>query len=125
MRVLITGVAGFCGPHLVQRLRQESNLEIAGLDIAPAAALQCNLDDYFQVDICDRPSVASRVAEFRPDALFHLAGIGTGSQATICAVNVIGVVNVLEAVRVHAPGCRLLLTGSAAEYGIGSESSLP
>lgn len=127
MRVLVTGVAGFCGPHLVKRLRRESNLEIAGLDIAPAGALQRDLDSYFQADICDRGAVASSIAEFRPDSIFHLAGMSAGSPAAgaVCAVNVMGVLTVLEAVRQHAPDCKVLITGSAAEYGIVSDSSLP
>ena len=127
MRVLITGVAGFCGPHLVKRLRQEGDVEIAGLDIAPAEVLRCGLDHYFQADICDRAAVASRVADFCPDSIFHLAGMSAGSPAmgAVCAVNVIGVLNVLEAVRQNAPDCRLLITGSAAEYGMVPVSSLP
>jgi GDP-4-dehydro-6-deoxy-D-mannose reductase len=128
MRVLITGVAGFCGPHLVKRLRQEGNVEIAGLDIARAEVLCCDLDHYFQTDICDRAAVASRVAEFRPDSIFHLAGmsaISSSAPGAAWSVNVIGVLNVLEAVRLHEPSCKLLVTGSAAEYGMVPISSLP
>jgi len=127
MRILITGVAGFCGPHLVKRLRREEDVELAGLDIAPAEGLRCRLDHYFQADICDRFAVASRVAEFRPDSIFHLAGVNVSSSGAgaTCAVNVMGVLNVLEAVRLHRSSCKLLITGSAAEYGMVPDSSLP
>ena len=127
MRVLITGVSGFCGRHLVKRLRREQDMEIAGLDMAKPDASQWGLDRYFQADICDRAEVASRIAEFRPDSIYHLAGINAASSSAgaVCAVNLMGALNVLEAVRRHAPGCRLLIAGSAAEYGPVPDTALP
>jgi GDP-4-dehydro-6-deoxy-D-mannose reductase len=65
--------------------------------------------------------------------LFHLAGTGLGSSASAqqasprntFLVNTMGALNVLEAIRLHAPECRLLLVGSAAEYGLVPQSELP
>ena len=113
MKALITGVGGFCGPHLVSRLRRELNIEIAGLDLHAAHSPGLELDRYFQCDVTDAGQVSSVVQEFVPDAIFHLAGL-TGrsiAAALVYRVNVMSAVHVLESVRCHARNCRVLLVG--------------
>ena len=127
MRALITGVGGFCGGHLVRRLRQESGIEIAGLglEIQPPPDLQ--LDHYFPADIADEAVVAAAVKQFRPTLLFHLAGV-SGTSVTpsrMYEINVTGAVNVLQAVRANSPECGIVIVGSAAEYGDVGPSRLP
>ncbi len=130
MRALITGAAGFCAKHLASRLGRQPGAVIAGLDLLPTA-VSSHFADYFPADITDAGAVAAIVTDFKPDVVFHLAGVGLGSsnrnhaQGTIYKVNTVGAVNVLEAVLRHAPGCVVLLAGSAAEYGSVPESVLP
>jgi len=127
MKALITGVGGFCGAHLVSRLRQEANVEIAGVDRMAASPAQAKLDRYFQADITDGEAIESAIRIFAPNWLFHLAGV-SGSfvpPACIYAVNVSGTVNVLEAIRRSSPNCRVLLAGSSAEYGAVDAAALP
>ena len=42
MKILITGVAGFIGMHLAQRLLQQEGIEVVGID---------NLNDYYAVSL--------------------------------------------------------------------------
>jgi GDP-4-dehydro-6-deoxy-D-mannose reductase len=94
------------------------------MDLTSSAA---SLDESFETDITNADSVAAAVEAFRPTALFHLAGIsGAGvAPARAYEVNVMGVVRVLEAVRRHVPACRVLVVGSAAEYGPVDPAELP
>jgi GDP-4-dehydro-6-deoxy-D-mannose reductase len=127
LRALITGVGGFCGAHLVRRLRREPGIEIAGIGLELQPTPQICLDHYFQADVTNEAEVAAAVKGFRPQLLFHLAGV-SGDSATaspMYQVNVAGVVHVLEAVRATARDCAVVIVGSAAEYGKVALSGLP
>jgi GDP-4-dehydro-6-deoxy-D-mannose reductase len=112
MRVLVTGADGFVGTHLVSALRARGDRVeacggpggVAGLEITDAAA------------------VAARVEHANPEAVVHLAGISSVAQshtspARTVAINVLGAMNLLQAIRQHAPAARSLLVGSGEEYG--------
>jgi GDP-4-dehydro-6-deoxy-D-mannose reductase len=121
---LITGVGGFCGPHVAARLRREQGLRIVGSGLrgAPPAA---PLDDYFRLDVCDRAAVDAAVRQVKPDWVVHLAGRREGTDAEVHRVNEKGGANLIEAVRQQAPRARLLLIGTAAEYGLVREDESP
>jgi GDP-4-dehydro-6-deoxy-D-mannose reductase len=126
MRHLITGASGFVGGYLAQFLAGEG-VAIGGLDrrspSAPAGyqALPCDLLDF--------PCLLDIVAEFRPDRIFHLAGLTRPSESRIkprdyYLVNVQGTVNILEAARQRAPQARCLLVSSGEVYGCSSLSGM-
>jgi GDP-4-dehydro-6-deoxy-D-mannose reductase len=127
VKALVTGVGGFCGPHLVARLRRDGNIEIAGVDQMAAEPSGLKLDAYFSCDVSEEGQASSVVQKFLPDAIFHLAGLsGRAVPAPLVySVNVMGAVHVLESVRSHAPNSRVLLAGSAAEYGPADISAMP
>jgi len=126
VKALITGVGGFCGAHLVSRLRRETAVEIAGFD-RKATAPELGLDACYQGDVTDAAAIEFAVRSFAPDWLFHLAGVSGSAVPAACmyTVNVTGTVHVLEAVRRSRPGCRVVLVGSFAEYGPADASALP
>ncbi len=115
--VLITGVNGFCGKHLVKRLLSEGFEQIYGTDIAPVPENPIGLAAYFSADISDEEQVSKMLRTFRPDYIFHLAGINQGTLQKIYSVNVLGSIHILENVRLFFPNTCVLMVGSAAEYG--------
>ena len=127
-RVLVTGVGGFSGKHMVERLRFRSPAAIVGLD--RAAAVPAGLDLYIECDLTDPDAVWNAVFRARPDVVFHLAGLfGAASPEVIWEVNVRGFGHLCTALRSYQqePGypIRLVTVGSAAELGSAGAAELP
>lgn len=100
--VLITGADGFVGAHLRALLG----------DSAIAA----------EVDVLDRAAVCHAVRAARPRRVVHLAAESSVSTSwrdppATWLVNVVGTVNVLEAVREEQPGARVLFASTGEVYG--------
>jgi GDP-4-dehydro-6-deoxy-D-mannose reductase len=86
MRILITGVTGFVGTHLVGELyREHPGAEIFGLawgeydrssleTAAPGIRLIAG-------DLTDQASIASTLAESRPDLIYHLAAASSVARS--------------------------------------------
>ena len=102
-RALVTGGTGFLGPQLGRELMD------AGFDVTAVGRASG--------DVTDPQAMRRLVVEARPTHVFHLAGIREGGFDELLRVNVWGTVNVLEAVAAEAPAARVLVAGSAAEYG--------
>lgn len=111
-RVLVTGVGGFLASALVPLLRRRlpgARLTLASRRARPGAV---------GADLAD-PAAASRlVARARPELVFHLAGGHPAADAfTMWYEHVAATVGLCDALRDCAPGARLVLAGSSAEYG--------
>ena len=73
---------------------------------------------------------AAAVRAAAPDRIYHLAAQSYPSASwdapiTTMRTNVEGTINLLEAVRAHAPAARVHIAGSSAEYGVVSPESVP
>lgn len=71
----------------------------------------------------DREAVTRAFVDTRPDRVVHLAGaphVGQSWQdaATPLRTNVMGTHHLLEAIRLHHPGCRVLVVTSAMVYRV-------
>lgn len=124
MRALIVGGSGMVGANLARRLLQEGWQTTAVSRRARGAVRLAGLDGLrtLDADCRDADAMISAVAAAAPDIIFHLASSSfnppTTSAQDHLAVNAMGAINVLEAAltqRVH----RVVMTGSAAEYGSG------
>ena len=81
MRILVTGGCGFIGSALVLHLVQDLGHEVLTLDALTYAANPISLDPLAddprhrleQADICDPARVHALFADFKPDAVMHLA----------------------------------------------------
>jgi GDP-4-dehydro-6-deoxy-D-mannose reductase len=102
-RALVTGGTGFIGPQLGRELMKEG-YEVAAVGRSSG-------------DVTDPGAMRRLVAEARPTQVYHLAGVRDGELDELLRINVWGTVNVLEAVAAEAPAARVLVAGSAAEYG--------
>lgn len=122
-RALVIGAHGFCGRHLIRRLAAE-RVEVIAADIprewpeAPVAA-------YLSRDVGDAEAISRLIENSRPDWVFNLAALTGGSESSIYRANTLGPVNVLDSVRRYVPNARVLLVGSAAEYGLVGPDLLP
>ncbi len=77
-------------------------------------------------DLTDPAAVDSLLERERPDWVIQCAGAtDTNDPWQLCAVHVNGTLAVLSAVARHVPAARVLLFGSAAEYGPVAPEHLP
>ena len=129
MTTLITGGCGFLGSNIAARLI------VAGerpslLDNLSRHGSQSNLTwlrslgpcDLVEADVRDEEAVRIAVKTLRPEVVFHLAGqvaMTTSLERPRFdfEVNVLGTLNVLEAVRAHAPGAAVVYSSSNKVYG--------
>ncbi len=114
MNVLVTGGMGFIGYHLCHEMKA-NGYNVISCDIKSFDGIQI-------LDTLDYDMVEQVVAKYIPDILIHLAGQANIAQSwanpqlTIQS-NVIGSINILEAVKRVTPNTRVLLVGSSDEYG--------
>jgi GDP-4-dehydro-6-deoxy-D-mannose reductase len=118
MRVAVTGSSGFVGGHLVPYLRGLGD-EVVTLDRTG--------DD--PVDVTDTHAVRDMLRATRPDAVYHLAGLSHVGESwdapeTVFRVNATGALSVLRACA-DAGVERVLVVGSADEYGVVDPEDLP
>jgi GDP-4-dehydro-6-deoxy-D-mannose reductase len=130
-RILVTGATGFVGRHLLDLLRSEPDLRIAGTS-RHAFSLKWpeRTVSTYVGDLTDRAFTDGMISEVRPDLVVHLAAQSSVSdswqdpQATLVN-NLVAQLNVLRSLTVHAPRSRVLVTGSSQEYGAVAPHELP
>ena len=128
MKALIIGAAGFVGGYLINELAS------AGWEVCATCLENERIEEDCEVrilDIMDKEAAAQLIAEVSPDIIYHLAAQSSVSVSwkkpqLTAQINVIGTINVLEAVR-EAPktDIRLVLIGSGEEYGFIREVACP
>src|SRR6266550_307196 len=122
--VLVTGIDGFAGSHLsdlLLRRRHTVHGTIRGARPASRAELAPRVRTH-QVDLLDRDRVESLVREIQPQWVFHLAALSSPAAswddpAETIATNAGLEANLLAAVVKQNPMPRVVVVGSADEYG--------
>jgi len=131
VRVLITGVAGFVGGHVVDFLRAEQpEATVVGLDNHPGTRAHTLGIEIVPADLQDAASVKAAIDRVRPDRLVHLAAQSSPQRswddpAGTLRTNVLGMLHLLEAVRSGGGAPRILAVGSADEYGLVKPDEVP
>ena len=131
-RILITGIAGFCGSHLAELLLEQDR-EVAGIEVEGVGTgnLQRIRDriDLRRADIRDADQVRNVLVDVQPAQIYHLAALTKppldGGRWAFYEVNVQGTINLLEAVRTLRLDCSLLIAGSSAQYGMVAPDENP
>ncbi len=135
MRVLITGITGFVGSHLAEwLLEQQPGVEIIGIQRWRSKTEHIDhlrgRITLLEGDLRDPVSVRRAVLEARPDRVFHLAAqsfvpASWAAPSDTAMTNIMGQVNLLEALRDGWPATRVLVVGSSEEYGLVQADELP
>ncbi len=112
---LVTGAGGFVAQHLAAALRARGFTSIVGADIRPVS--QTAFDASFVADLAVESEMLRVVRAVAPTTVFHLAGLVHASDEMIRASNVGTARNLVNSVRETSPSTRVILIGSAAEYG--------
>ena len=122
-KVLITGVNGFVASHLVDHILYDSpNTEIYGtirrLADKKNISTSLNMIHLKEMEMTDSYSVNSVIEDVRPDIIFHMAAqsyvpSSWTSPANTLQTNVIGTMNVLEAVRTIDNHILTVISGSS------------
>lgn len=129
MKALITGGAGFVGSNLAAHLLKHQH-EITVFDSLAREGAGTNLTwlyslglvDFVHGDIRNAFDVEQVVKRVMPDVIFHLAGqvaMTTSMQSPRrdFEINVLGSINVLEAVRQYTPETAIVYASSNKVYG--------
>jgi GDP-4-dehydro-6-deoxy-D-mannose reductase len=131
VRVLVTGVSGFVGGHLVDFLAtQKPAVEVFGIARGSADALRGRAVTVRSADLVDAAATDAVIDEVRPDRIVHLAGQSSVHRswedpAGTLRANVHGLLSILEALRRRTLTPRILVVGSAEEYGAVQIEKLP
>lgn len=114
-KALITGSRGFVGGYLRAEL-EANGYEVMGVDV-------CAGEKTVQADLMNCEQMKNVVEQVQPDVVFHLAGQANVArswqipQQTV-EINIVGAINLLEAVKAFKPDMRVVLVGSSDQYGV-------
>ncbi|MDP7421859.1 MAG: GDP-mannose 4,6-dehydratase [bacterium] len=134
MKALITGITGFVGSHLAEYLLTQPDTEVYGIrrwrspmDNIKHLGSKIKI---FECDIRDLSSMRAAIEKIEPDWIFHLAAqsfVPTSwhAPAESLTTNIIGNLNVFEALRELGLNPRIQIACSSEEYGMVYEDELP
>lgn len=134
MKVLVTGITGFVGSHLADSLLGKGNIEVYGIERWRSNCENIeHIKDKIRLiecDIRDSSSVKKVVEEVKPDRIFHLAAqsfvfTSWHAPAETLTTNIIGELNIFEAIRELGISPKIHIAGSSEEYGMVRKSELP
>jgi len=106
-RVMLIGAQGILGKAMHRRLRETS------CEVVTAGRHGCDLS----LDLRHMSAFSQMFVAANPQWIIHCAATFSNDYEESCAVNVAATRQVLEAVRTAGSPARVVLIGSAAEYG--------
>jgi len=129
-RVLITGADGFIASHLIGELGRETDWKITGIGLKPEPSAKVEGLEYMVADLTDYDVVKDVLDGCRPDGVFHLAAqpsvhLSWEDPWTTYRVNLLGQVNLMEALRRLGLSASVHVACSSEEYGKVSPDRLP
>lgn len=137
INILITGSAGFIASHLIEKLLEDTNNNIIGIDNFYSGTIENieylrtkdneNKFKFIEADIRDFKKIALIIKENKINQIYHLAAIVSVQESILNPmlsqqVNFQGTLNILEAARLNNVR-RVVFSSSAAVYG--DEITLP
>ena len=125
MRYLVTGCTGYIGRTLLQRLVNEPNSHVVGLDMKIPPGVVSELHGWYPVEMAiGDPNLPKVLAEAQPDVVFHAAAAPrTATLSEQLGVNVLGTQHLLESLVEAQIQAKTVVLGSAAEYGLTTQTT--
>jgi len=134
MKVLILGITGFAGTTTYKMLREMGSININGTyrhstSNTSRIALYEKASLY-ECDINNVLSIESVLEEVRPDIIFYFCAYvsvfsSIKNPSSTYQTNVLGAINLLESVKKISPDSKVLMPGSAEQYGFVTEKNMP
>ena len=110
--VLVTGATGALGQAVIARLRKD------GCSNVLPTSRHCSDVSGFRLDVLDHNQAEKAIHDTKPDLVLHLAATYSSDFEEAYALNVGAARHLLEVVQHSGLQTRILLVGSAAEYGV-------
>jgi nucleoside-diphosphate-sugar epimerase len=120
MKALVTGAHGAFGSYFAEWLAQRP-----GWEVVRTARSGHREVDFIPCDLHDPAAIRAVIFEIRPTHVFHLAASFSGNLDVDIAINATSARHLMESVREAGLTSRIILFGSAAEYGLVTRSENP
>ncbi|MBE0069259.1 GDP-mannose 4,6-dehydratase [Thermoanaerobacterium thermosaccharolyticum] len=131
MRALVIGASGFVGDYLCKHLI-DKGYEVYATRHSNSGSINTKLDNikFYKLDIMDSYACENVLRDVMPQYIFNLAavssvGLSWREPAKTMEVNIIGTLNILEAVRKISINSKILIVGSSEEYGKVQPQDIP
>lgn len=109
MKVIVIGANGFVGRNVARELRGDDSLKVI------AAGRGDTVD--IVIDLLDKESISRALTSIKPDVIVNCAGVVANDETAY--QNGVFCKNIFETVvAINQPYPKIIITGSAAEYGI-------
>lgn len=125
-KVLITGITGFAGSHLMDYILENTDYEVYGIKRMNANLRNIchalNKIKLYDADLLDESSLVSVLKKVMPDQIYHLGALSWVTPswdmpAIYMQTNAIGTINLFEAMRVVGCNARVLTSATPEEFG--------
>jgi GDP-4-dehydro-6-deoxy-D-mannose reductase len=133
-RVLVTGITGFAGSHLVDLMLARGGVEVFGL--LRWRSRTENIEQFrsrvtlIECDLRDPISTRDALETVKPDWIFHLAAqsfvpTSWNAPSESLTTNLLGQLHLFEGMRHIGLKSRIQIACSSEEYGLVHENELP
>lgn len=131
MRVLITGIGGFVGGHLLNQILQNTpDAEIHGTILIDSPIPNSTNCIYHPIDLKEEAATETLISRVRPDCIYHLAAQASVKRSfedpwQTLENNIRSQLNIINACLAVKIQPRILIVSSGEIYGAVSPEALP
>ncbi|MBN1288229.1 MAG: GDP-mannose 4,6-dehydratase [Actinobacteria bacterium] len=129
-KALVTGADGFVASHLLGVLASETEWDLHGIGLKDGLSEKIPGVSYRVVDITDYDLLSDYIRSLTPDVVFHLAAqpsvaLSWKNPRRTYEINLLGQLNLLEAIHESCNDISVLITCSSEEYGKVTPDMVP
>ncbi len=133
-KVLITGITGFAGSHLMDYILEHTDYEVYGIK-----RMNSNLRNIkhaldritlYDADLLDETSLIKVLGKVQPDQIYHLGALSWvtpswNMPAVYMQTNAVGTINLFEAMRQIGCSARIMTSATPEEFGDVPKELIP